>query len=322
MTSPGKNPVEVRDLTIRLRRPDGNMDLVNGVSFDLAAGEVLGVIGESGAGKSLMLRSLLGMHPAAAEVGGTVRIFGRDLAAMPQHELAALRGRTVSMIFQEPSTALDPVFTVGAQIAETVMRHQGLSHRAAWLRALELLDMVAIPSAARRLRSFPHELSGGTRQRVMIALALSCRPGVLLADEPTTALDATVQIQLLLLLRRLQRELGMSVVFVTHDMAVAAEISDRVAVMYAGRFVEAGPVEPVLLAPRHPYTVGLLRSSVHAGMRGSALRTIPGSHSDPRELPPGCAFAPRCEFAEDRCHRASPAPVGPAAAHQVSCWLS
>lgn len=311
--------VEVRDLTISLSRHGRTLRAVNGVSFDLAPGEVLSVIGESGAGKSLMLRSLLGMLPAGSVLGGSVRIKGQDLASLSAAALSALRGRVVSMVFQEPMTALDPVFPIGTQIAETVMRHTGVSRQAAMARALALLEMVAIPSAKRRLDSFPHEMSGGMRQRVMIALALSCSPDVLLADEPTTALDATVQIQLLVLLRQLQRELGMAVVFVTHDMAVAAEISDRVAVMYAGRFVETGPVEKVLLAPAHPYSVGLLRSTVHAGMRGTALQTIPGGPPDPALLPAGCAFAPRCGSAAAACARDMPQLQG--GEHRVACWL-
>jgi peptide/nickel transport system ATP-binding protein len=313
-----KPVVEVRDLTISLPRRGGAVHVVNGVSFDLAAGEVLSVIGESGAGKSLLLRSLLGMLPAGAVVGGSVTIKGRDLASLRPAELSALRGRTVSMVFQEPMTALDPVFPIGTQIAETVMRHTGVSRRAAMDRALALLEMVAIPSAKRRLDSFPHEMSGGMRQRVMIALALSCDPDVLLADEPTTALDATVQIQLLVLLRQLQRELDMAVVFVTHDMAVAAEISDRVAVMYAGRFVETGVAEQVLLAPAHPYSAGLLHSTVRAGMRGKPLQTIPGWPPDPAALPAGCAFAARCGSATAICTQAVPPLQG--GAHRVSCW--
>jgi peptide/nickel transport system ATP-binding protein len=212
------------------------------------------------------------------------------------------------MIFQEPMTAFDPVYTVGDQIAEMVARHKGVSRRAGRARALEMLELVQVPSAKRRLDAYPHELSGGLRQRAMIALALSCSPRVLLADEPTTALDATVQAQILLLLRSLQRELGMAVIFVTHDLGVAAEVADRIAVMYAGRFVETGSVRDVLRSPAHPYTRGLLSSTVHGQPRGTRLQTIPGSPPDLRMLPGGCSFEPRCGEATDRCRAAVPPP--------------
>jgi peptide/nickel transport system ATP-binding protein len=222
------------------------------------------------------------------------------------------------MVFQEPMTALDPVFTIGAQIEETIVRHEGIPRRAARARALELLDMVQIPSPGRRLGAYPHEMSGGMRQRAMIALALSCRPSILLADEPTTALDVTVQIQIILLLRRLQRELGMAVVFVTHDVGVAVEIADRLAVMYAGRFVETGPTEAVIRRPSHPYTQGLLGSTVPAA-RLRRLPAIPGVPPDLRVLAPGCAFAPRCAAADERCATAQPAAHPVAAGHAASC---
>lgn len=303
---PAKPVVAVHDLTVRFERDRTIVRAVDGISFGLARGEVMTVIGESGSGKSVMLRTLLGLHPSYAKIGGSVIVDGHDVAALSGEALSRLRGRVISMIFQEPSTALDPVFTIGKQISETIVRHEGVSEVDAWKRAKELLDLVAIPSAERRLGNYPHELSGGMRQRAMIALALSCRPSVLLADEPTTALDATVQIQLLLLLRQLQRDLGMAVIFVTHDMGVAAEISDRVAVMYAGRFVETGSVEDVLLSPQHPYTQGLIRSTVHAGMRGQPLETIPGSPPDLAAARVGCSFAPRCRHADDHCRTDDP----------------
>ncbi len=223
------------------------------------------------------------------------------MLAMPRAAQAKLRGRAISMIFQEPMSALDPVYTIGHQISETIIQHEGLTKAAAWKRALELLEQVRIPSAERRLKNFPHEMSGGMRQRAMIALALACRPDVLLADEPTTALDVTVQIQILLLLRQLQQEMGMAIVFVTHDVGVAAEISDRIAVMYAGRFVETGTAREIMRDARHPYTRGLLSSTVHGGLRGKVLETIPGTPPSLDSLPPGCAFAPRCRHVTDRC---------------------
>jgi len=316
---PTRPLVQVRDLKVSFARGRTVVQAVNGVSFDLAAGEVLTVIGESGSGKSVMLRTLLGMSPSYARLEGGIRVAEHDIRALGREALATIRGRVISMVFQEPSIAFDPVFTVGDQIVETILRHEPVSKAEASRRALELLELVAIPSAARRLKNYPHELSGGMRQRAMIALALSCRPKVLLADEPTTALDATVQIQLLLLLRQLQRDLGMAVIFVTHDMGVAAEISDRVAVMYAGRFVETGLVEDVLLTPRHPYTRGLLKSTVHAGMRGTPLEAISGSPPDLSALPPGCAFAARCRHAEDACRDSVPSTVEIDAGHAAAC---
>jgi peptide/nickel transport system ATP-binding protein len=244
--------------------------------------------------------------PKTAKVTGEIKVAGRDVQAMSESQLADFRGGDVAMIFQEPMTALDPVFTIGRQIAETVQRHEGASRRAADARALELLELVQIPSAKRRLSAYPHELSGGLRQRAMIAVALACRPKLLLADEPTTALDATVQIQVLLLLRSLQEQLGMGVVFVTHDLGVAGEIADRVAVMYAGKVVEEGPVGALMAGPLHPYAKGLLGATVHAGMRGKRLTTIPGAPPMLDKVPEGCAFAPRCAEVIDGCQNGVP----------------
>jgi peptide/nickel transport system ATP-binding protein len=301
--------MDVEDLTVRFERREGAITAVSGASFTLARGEVLTILGESGSGKSVTLKAMMGLLPPYARVAGKVRVAGRDILRLPPAELAKARGGELSMIFQEPMAALDPVYTIGEQIAETIVQHEAVDRRAAARRALALLERVAIPSAARRLKNYPHELSGGMRQRAMIALALACNPTVLLADEPTTALDVSVQIQILLLLRELQQELGMSVVFVTHDVGVAAEISDRIAVMYAGRFVETGPVREVMRTPIHPYTAGLLSSTVHGGLRGRRLETIPGSPPSLALLPPGCAFAPRCRLAEDRCTEAPPPAV-------------
>ena len=238
---------------------------------------------------------------------------------MGDGDLRRFRGGTVSMIFQEPMTAFDPVARVGDQIAEVVALHKGVSHRQGLARALELFDLVKIPSAQRRLDAYPFELSGGLRQRAMIAMALSCEPKLLLADEPTTALDATVQIQVLILLRRLQQEMGMSVIFVTHDLGVAAEIADRVAVMYAGRVVETGPVREVLRDPLHPYTAGLLASTVHNQPRDRDLETIPGAPPDLRNLPPGCKFAPRCSLAAAECLDGEPSARHPAIGRMARC---
>ena len=298
--------IRLRDLHVKFESRDRTVHAVNGVDLDLAAGEVLCILGESGSGKSVTLRALMKLLPKTAKVTGEIKVGGRDVQAMNEGQLADFRGGDVAMIFQEPMTALDPVFTIGRQIAETVQRHEGASRSTANARALELLELVQIPSAKRRLSAYPHELSGGLRQRAMIAVALACRPKLLLADEPTTALDATVQIQVLLLLRSLQEQLGMGVVFVTHDLGVAGEIADRVAVMYAGKVVEEGPVGALMAGPLHPYAKGLLGATVHAGMRGKRLTTIPGAPPMLDRVPEGCAFAPRCAEVIEGCQNGVP----------------
>ena len=298
--------VEVSGLSVKFVSREATVHAVNDVSLTARRGEVLCILGESGSGKSVTLRSLMRLLPRHARVEGGVRVGGKDVLAMGSRELRDLRGGLVSMIFQEPMTALDPVYTIGQQIGETVRRHTGGDRKAARARALELLEMVRIPSADRRLDAYPHELSGGLRQRAMIAMALSCNPQLLLADEPTTALDATVQVQVLILLRRLQRELGMGMIFVTHDLGVAAEIADTIAVMYAGRIVEVGPVAEVLARPSHPYTAGLLASTVHGQDKDRNIDAIPGSPPDMRRLPEGCSFAPRCPRRIAECRTAIP----------------
>ncbi|MDH7797569.1 MULTISPECIES: ABC transporter ATP-binding protein [unclassified Beijerinckia] len=299
--------VEVRDLAVKFVSREAVNSAVNGVSFALAPSEVLCIIGESGSGKSVTMRALMKLLPPKRTViEGDMRVGAHDIVKIREVDMRAVRGSTISMIFQEPMTALDPVFTIGEQIAETVMRHQKVGRAAAMERALELLKLVRVPSPERRLKAYPHELSGGLRQRAMIAVALSCNPKLLLADEPTTALDATVQIQVLVLLRRLQQELGMAVIFVTHDLGVAAQIADKVAVMYAGRIVEYGAVADVMMKPRHPYTIGMLASTVHGHMRGHDIDAIPGSPPDLRKAIIGCSFAPRCKSATAICQTASP----------------
>jgi peptide/nickel transport system ATP-binding protein len=312
--------VHVRHLQVRFTSKDATVHAVNGVDFDLAPRETLCVLGESGSGKSVMLRSLMRLHPPRkTAMSGSIRLDGQDVMAASERQLADIRGRVVSMVFQEPMTALDPVFTIGRQIAETITRHEDVSRAEANRRALELLDMVQIPSAKERLAAYPFELSGGLRQRAMIAVALACRPKLLLADEPTTALDATVQIQILLLLRRLQKELGMGVIFVTHDLGVACEIADRIAVMYAGRFIEEGPTAELMQRPLHPYTQGLLNATVHPGLRGERLFAIPGTPPNLERLPQGCAFAPRCGEAGPACMTEVPAARGSLAEHVARC---
>jgi peptide/nickel transport system ATP-binding protein len=293
------------------------------VSFDLERGETLGILGESGSGKSVTLRSILRLHPEhRTHWSGSIRMEGDEVLEMGGRALADLRGRRVAMIFQEPATAFDPVFTVGHQIAETIRRHTGKSETDAWKRAKDLLEMVRIPSPAQRLKAYPHEMSGGMRQRAMIALALSCNPSLLLADEPTTALDATVQIQVLLLIRELQREFDLGVIFVTHDIGVAVEVSDRIGVMYAGKIVELAGVEQMVDAPQHPYSRGLLASTVHDGMRGQRLEAIPGAPPDLAEVPTGCSFAPRCKFVRTDCTTAPPELLAAGDSHLVRCVLA
>ena len=316
------NLVEIKDLTIRFTG-ERTVHAVNDVSLSLGDGEVLGLLGESGSGKSVTMRALMRLLPKKrTQISGSVNVMGRDVLALSDEELSAFRGQTVSMIFQEPGLALDPVYTIGRQIAETVMRHEGKSFAEGRARALEMLDVVRIPSAKRRLDSYPHEMSGGMRQRAMIALALACRPKVLLADEPTTALDATVQIQILLLLRELQRELGLAVIFVTHDIGVATEIADRVAVMYAGRIVETGSCRDVIRSAAHPYTRGLLASRAGQSFeRGARLQAIPGAPPDLSRPFPGCAFAPRCREVRDACRASLPREVAVAPGHAARCLL-
>ncbi len=312
--------LRVEDLRVKFVSREATVRAVNGISFDLERGKVLCVIGESGSGKSVMMRSLLRLLPKnRAVVEGVMKVGEHDIGAVSEREMQQLRGSLISMIFQEPMTALDPLYTVGEQIAETVRRHEGVSRKAAWDRALELLQLVRVPSPERRLKSFPHELSGGLRQRAVIAMALSCRPSLLLADEPTTALDASVQIQILVLLRKLQREMGMSMLFVTHDLGVAAQIADQVAMMYAGRIIEYGQASDVLLNPKHPYTKAMLAATAKDQDRNQPLDAIAGNPPDLRDLPDGCSFAPRCQHAVAACSLAMPPPVADAKAHMARC---
>lgn len=312
----------VHDLHVEFVTRDGTVKAVNGVNFTLERGKVLTILGESGSGKSVTMRSLVRLLPAVrTRLRGEIHLKGHNLYQLSEAEVQNLRGSLVAMIFQEPMTALDPVYTVGEQIVEAVLRHQQGTRRDAWRRALELFELVHIPSPQRRLKSYPHEISGGMRQRVMIAMALACNPELLLADEPTTALDVTVQAQILYLLRELQERLGMAVIFVTHDLGVAAEVADDVAVMYAGRIVESGPVRDVLRQPAHPYTQGLMNATVHRGMRGKKLLPIPGQPPDLTRLPVACSFAPRCPSVQEQCLEAFPEVSQVAPEHMARCFL-
>jgi peptide/nickel transport system ATP-binding protein len=312
--------VEVRGLHVTFTGPRP-VRAVRGVDLSVDRGETLALLGESGSGKSVTLRALLRLNPERrTRIEGEIRVAGQDVLTLRGRALEAFRGKVASMIFQEPSLALDPVYTLGDQIAETVVKHEGVSRAEGRARGMELFRRVRIPEPERRLNAYPHEMSGGMRQRAMIALALACHPQVLLADEPTTALDATVQIQVLLLLRELQREFGLATIFVTHDIGVAVEVADRIAVMYAGRIVETGPVREVIRNPRHPYTIGLLRARTgHELARGARLETIPGAPPDLSALSPGCAFAPRCRFGADMCKASDPAEAVLAPGHSVRC---
>ena len=320
VVKPGEPLLQVRGLTTRFPTKNGWLTAVNDVSYDLQPGRVLGVLGESGSGKSAMLRTILGLQPHTAQISGEVILNGRDLIAMSPGERSDVRGSWVSMVFQDPMTALDPVFTVEQQLVETIRRHSDLSKKEAVERALELLTLVQIPSPERRLKAYPFELSGGMRQRVVIALALVSNPTLLLADEPTTALDVTVQARVLDLFRDLKSRMGMAVIFVTHDLAVAAEIADEIAVMYAGRIVEQGTVADIVRSPQHPYTRGLLEANVRPG-QAERPEAIPGSPPNLAKLPPGCAFAPRCTVAEERCWETLPDLVSLTPSHSARCVL-
>lgn len=313
--------VGIQNLNVTFNAGKKPVRAVDGVNLRVRSGEVIALIGESGSGKSVTLRSILKLHPPRRTVmQGSIVVAGRDVLKMSGKELDAFRGNDVSMIFQEPLLALDPVYSVGDQIIEAILRHEKISRAQAKARALALFERVRIPSPERRLNAYPHEMSGGMRQRAMISLALASHPKLLLADEPTTALDATVQIQILLLLRELQRELGLSVIFVTHDIGAAVEVADRIAVMYAGRIVEEGPVRSIIREPAHPYTKALLRSVAHGSFaKGSRLETIAGSPPDLANLPPGCSFADRCGEVTDKCREVDPVEVWLNDQHRARC---
>ncbi|MBP0573065.1 ABC transporter ATP-binding protein [Mycobacterium tuberculosis] len=310
---------------LRLRDVDvafGSQPVVQGVSLSIAGGEMLGLVGESGSGKSVTALSILRLvpEPPGRITGGEILFAGGDVLTLDRRSLRRLRGGEIGMIFQEPMTSLNPVFTVGDQIAEAIRLHERVTERAAAGRAAELLALVGLPAPAAMLERYPHELSGGQRQRVMIAIALACRPKLLIADEPTTALDVTVQAQILELIARLRRELGMAVLLITHDLGVVGQYCDRVAVMYAGRIVEEAPVAELFARPRHRYTEALMLTRPAANPPGRVLPTIPGMVPAPGDLPAGCAFNPRCGFAIDRCRAERPALVEADPGHRAACW--
>jgi peptide/nickel transport system ATP-binding protein len=312
--------LEVTDLRVTLQTARGAADALRGVSFAMQRGDTVGLIGESGCGKSITALALMGLLPDGAHIAGSIRFGGQELTRLDEDAMCKLRGARIGMIFQEPMTALNPLHTIGRQIAEPLRLHKGLSAAAARAEALRLLQRVQLPQAEKRLDAYPHQMSGGQRQRAMIALALLNSPALLVADEPTTALDATVQMQVLLILRELQQRLGMGAVFVTHDLGVAAEICDRIAVMYAGRIVEIGPVQQVIHDPQHPYTVGLMGSIPAVGQDVERLPQIEGSMPRLNAIPQGCAFNPRCPRVFDRCRVERPG-LMPANKTQAACWL-
>jgi oligopeptide/dipeptide ABC transporter ATP-binding protein len=313
--------LSVEDLRVTFGRPGREQVAVDGVSLALSAGEVLGIVGESGSGKSLTALSILRLVPSPPGriEAKAIRFMGRDLLSLDERRMNEVRGADIAMIFQEPMSALNPVLTVGEQIAETLRIHEGMDRAAARLRSMELLNKVGISNPEQRLRQYPHELSGGMRQRVMIAIALACRPKLLIADEPTTALDVTIQAQILSLLRDLQRELGMAVLLITHDLGVVAQVVDRVAVMYAGRIVEQGTVGAVFERPSHPYTRLLMESIPSLDHDRDRLPTIPGMVPSLANLPRGCRFHPRCPAAQPPCTERQPALIAVDPGHGAAC---
>ncbi|CAH0185662.1 ABC transporter ATP-binding protein [Roseomonas sp. CECT 9278] len=311
--------LEVAGLTLDFRQDGRSLRVLDGVSFRVDAGRTLAIVGESGCGKSVSALAVMGLLPDSASIGGAIRLAGQDLTTLSAEQRRCLRGGEMAMIFQEPMTSLNPAFTAGEQVAEALRLHQGLDDAAAFAEAVRMIDRVRIPDAARRARQYPHQLSGGMRQRVMIAMALACRPKLLIADEPTTALDVTVQAQILALLDEMKRETGTAVVLVTHDLGVVADHADEVAVMYAGRIAEQAPAATLFARPEHPYTAGLLGAAPGEGAPGQRLASIEGTVPDLRAPPPGCRFAPRCPFVIPRCDSVPPlAEVAPG--HLSACW--
>ena len=315
--------LEVRDLRTYFRVDGGEFAAVDGVSFTVDAGRTLGIVGESGCGKSVSALSIMGLvpQPPGRIGGGEIRFEGSDLLKLPSDAMRALRGDRISMIFQEPMTSLNPAFTVGDQIVEVIRRHRRVDRAQARSLAIDMLRRVRIPSPEQRYDDYPHRLSGGMRQRVMIAMALACGPRLLIADEPTTALDVTIQAQILDLMRTLREETGTAIILITHDLGVVAEVADDVAVMYSGRIVERAPVGSLFAQPQHPYTLGLLQSIPRLNEeRGATLTPIEGQPPDLAHLPPGCSFRPRCPFAIERCLREEPPLVPVVDHHEAACW--
>ena len=319
--------LSIKDLQTYFFTPEGVVRAVDGVSFDILRGQTIGVLGESGCGKSVTALSIMRLisSPPGRIVGGSIHFEGLDLVKLPPSEMRSIRGNLISMIFQEPMTSLNPVYTVGDQIAETYVTHRGLNQKDALDKAVEMLRVVGIPVPDRRIRDYPHQLSGGMRQRVMIAMAIACKPKLLIADEPTTALDVTIQAQILDLILKLQEELGMAIMMITHDLGVIAEISDRVVIMYAGEVVEYSSIDTLFTAPRHPYTIGLMASIPRLGSKFKLgkhpLHEVPGLVPNLIGLPVGCLFQTRCEQVVDRCCKQRPPLFSLCEDHGARCWL-
>jgi oligopeptide/dipeptide ABC transporter ATP-binding protein len=315
--------LSVQNLSVRFKTDLGDVRAVDGLNLEVASGEIAAIVGESGSGKTVTALAIMRLLPRATArvTGGGVWLNGADLLTLSESQMRAVRGREISMVFQEPMTSLNPVMTIGSQIGESLRRHLGLHGNAARDRAAELLAMVGVPDARRRLSDYPHRLSGGMRQRVMVAIALACEPKIVLADEPTTALDVTIQAQVLELITSLGRRLGAAVVLITHNLGIVARYADRVHVMYAGRLAESAAARTLYAEPRHPYTLGLLRSVPRLDrVRKDVLVGIEGNPPDMLSLPGGCAFAPRCSYAKDRCHSDVPPSFSVGKLHTAACW--
>jgi oligopeptide transport system ATP-binding protein len=324
MAASGENILEVRDLEISFKTYDGEVQAVRGVTFDLRRGETLAIVGESGSGKSVTAKSIMRLLPEVNSVikGGEATFEGRDLLKLSDRQMQGVRGSQIAMVFQDPMTSLDPTMKVGRQITESLKKHLGMSGQRARERSVELMQLVGIPNAEARLRQYPHQFSGGMRQRVVIAIALSCDPQILIADEPTTALDVTIQAQILELLRDLQERIGTSVILITHDLGIVAQTAHRVAVMYGGKVVETGTVREIFYNPQMPYTWGLLSSiPLPTADRSQDLIPIPGSPPDMSDPPEGCPFTPRCPYAMRICAEEMPGYTTFSAEHKAACWL-
>jgi len=317
------NVLEVKDLATRFQTQDGTVHAVNGVSFFLKGGETLGLVGESGCGKSVTALSILRLipEPPGRIVRGKADFLGKDLLQMTPEEIRQVRGAQIAMVFQDPMTSFNPVLTIGRQLTEPLLLHLGMTKKQAEVRAAELLEMVGIPNAADRLKDYPHQFSGGMRQRVMIAMALSCTPQVLIADEPTTALDVTIQAQIIELVKRLRDEIGMAIIWITHDLGIIAGLADRVTVMYGGYIIEHAAVKELYANPLHPYTKGLLESLPRLDQRRERLTSIEGMPPLLLEEPRYCPFVPRCTYAQDRCRVENPPQVSVAPGHEIACWV-
>ena len=313
--------LQVKDLTVKFNTPHGKAAAINRLSFDVRKGEIVGIVGESGCGKSLTSRAIMGLlPPSVAEVSGSILFDGDDLLRKSDKEMRKIRGNEISMIFQEPMTSLNPVYTIGNQLMETILLHQGVSRKEARERAIDMLKLVHIPSPEKRMKQYPHELSGGMRQRVMIAIALSCNPKMLIADEPTTALDVTIQAEIIDLLLELKEKLSMSIIMISHDLGVIAETADRVVVMYAGQAVEYTDIDSIFERPLHPYTQGLLKARPTLEEKKERLETIEGSVPNSHELPAGCNFHTRCPFGRPICAAREPGLLE-VNGQGVKCWM-